>query len=126
MWGPSTVVSRIGLVFPGGAAGRSFLAMVAGSMFLALRCSRVAHLTDRPLETKLMAYATLVSCVTYFVTGLGTDRFLCESFRWVMALPLCLHRVVVGELRARADVPALATKAILDDGMTGFEGLQGV
>ena len=106
--------------------GLVFLAMVAGSIFLALRCSRVAHLTDYPLETKLMAYATLVSCVTYFVTGLGTDRFLCESFWWVLALPLCLHRVVVGELRAHADVPALATRPILDDEIAGFEGLQGV
>jgi hypothetical protein len=35
--------------------------------------------------------------VTYFVTALGTQRFYCESFWWVLAFPLCLHRLVERE-----------------------------
>ncbi len=88
--------------------GVIFLLLVAGSLSYAYRSSRLAHLTGQPLETRLIAYAFIVSGVTYFVTGLGTDRFQCESYWWVLALPLCLYRSVLHELRVSEEVPALA------------------
>lgn len=81
--------------------GTVFLFIVLASLRYTFLCSRLADRSDDPLETKLFAYGMLVSCVTYFVTGLGTERFQCESFWWVMVLPLCLYRVVRMEIRAR-------------------------
>ena len=91
--------------------GLLFLALCLGSVRLLFRCSKLAALTDNPLETKLMAYGLLVSLVTYFVAGLGTERFSCESFWWILVLPLCLHRMVTREAAARAEVPELAQAA---------------
>lgn len=90
--------------------GCIFLSMVAASAWLAYRSSRLAHRTPYPLETKIMAYGVFVSVVTYFVTALGTQRLYTESFWWIMALPLCLHRSVMREIEAqRAGMePALA------------------
>ena len=54
--------------------------------------------------------------VTYFVTSLGTQRFYCESFWWVLVLPLALHRLVVAEIRAKAEEHELAEKrAVMPD-----------
>ncbi|MGB0717584.1 MAG: O-antigen ligase family protein [Phycisphaerae bacterium] len=81
--------------------GVIFLLMVLGSLRYTFLCRRLADRTDDPLETKYYSYGMLVSCVTYFITGLGTERFQCESFWWVMVLPLCLYRVVRQEVRER-------------------------
>jgi O-antigen ligase len=104
--------------------GLVFLALFAGSLWLAYRCSRLAYLTDHPLETKLTAYGMIVSCITYFVTGLGTERFMCESFWWVLVLPLCLHRVVLHEAREHQEIPALVAQADLEDGVVVCGDLQ--
>ncbi len=87
--------------------GIIFLLMVLGALHYVRRCKRLADQTEHPLETKLFAYAFLVSLVTYFVAGMGTERFYCESFWWVMVLPLCLFRLVTGEVaeKATADEP---------------------
>ena len=77
------------------------------SVRLLFRCTRLAHLTEHPLETQLIAYGLLVSMVSYFIAGLGTERFSCESFWWVMVFPLCLYRVVTREVTSRAEAPAL-------------------
>jgi O-antigen ligase len=103
----SLVVCFVELGIQGGIV---FLAMVCGSMYLLYRCSKLAPQTDYPLETKIYAYGFLISFVTYFVTALGTQRFYCESFWWVMSLPLCLHRVVQREVAAREVVPALCDR----------------
>ena len=88
-------------------------------IFLSLRylylSTRLADRTDRPIETKLMAYGLLVSFVTYVVTGLGTERFYCESYWWVLVLPLCLYRVVLREARAAAEVPELLESPVEAD-----------
>ena len=77
--------------------GIIFLLLVAGSLrYVYLSYSR-AHASNAPLETQLLAYGFLISLVTYLVTSLGTQRFYCESFWWVLAFPLCLHRVVARE-----------------------------
>jgi hypothetical protein len=88
--------------------GILFLLMVAGSVLLIFRSTRLADDTDHPVETKLLAYGLLVAFVTYCVTGLGTERFYCESFWWILVLPLCLYRVVLGEITANVEVPELA------------------
>lgn len=91
------------LGIPGGLL---FIAILMESLRLLYQCMRLAPFSDRPLETRLMAYGMMVAIVTYFVAGLGTERFSCESFWWVLAFPLCLQRVILGEMRAH--VPALA------------------
>lgn len=86
--------------------GVVFLMMVCGSVYLLYRSSRLAHLTRYPIETKIYAYGFFISFTIYFVTALGTQRFYCESFWWVLSLPLCLHRVVQREA-ASAWLPEL-------------------
>ena len=94
--------------------GFVYLGLVGGAFWFTLRSSRMAERTEKPMETKLIAYGFMVSCVTYVVTGLGTDRFQCESYWWSLALPLCLHRMVLREAEAPAEEPALATSTSLD------------
>jgi hypothetical protein len=88
--------------------GIVFLCLVAGSVALLYQCVRRADLSSEPLETRLLAYGFFVSMVTYIVTALGTQRFYCESFWWVLSLPLCLHRAVVREINETVIVPQLA------------------
>ena len=77
--------------------GMIFLAMALTSLWYLYESSRIAEATDHPLETKFLAYGLLVAFVTYFVTGLGTERFYCESYWWIFALPLCLYRTALAE-----------------------------
>lgn len=84
--------------------GLIFVLMVLGCIRSLRLSTRLADGTDHPLETRLFAYAFLVSFVTYFVTGLGTERFYCESFWWILVLPLCLFRVVTREFSANVEV----------------------
>ena len=101
----SLIVCFVELGVQGGIV---FLMLVAGSVVMLYRTTRLADQSDDPLETKLIAYGMLVSLVTYFITSLGTQRFYCESFWWVLVLPLALHRLVVAEIRAKAEEPELA------------------
>ncbi len=78
--------------------GLLFLGLVGLSLLYVYESYRLADTTRQPLETKFLAHGLLVACVTYFVTGLGTERFYCESFWWVLALPVCLHRLAVNEI----------------------------
>lgn len=96
--------------------GAIFFALVAGSLFLLYRSARLAHLTTAPLETKLMAYGMLTALVTYFIAALGTERFSCESFWWVLVFPLCLHRVVAREVRASAKATATQPRLTAPEG----------
>ena len=48
--------------------------------------------------------------MTYFVTSLGTQRFYCESYWWVLVLPLALYRIVRVEAEQR--VREMAPEAI--------------
>ncbi|MCH7839926.1 MAG: O-antigen ligase family protein [Planctomycetes bacterium] len=102
----SLVVCFVELGVQGGVL---FLLMVGGSLWFLRRSSRRAHLTADPVETKILAYGLFISFVTYFITALGTQRFYCESFWWVLVLPLCLHRMVTREIetRDRAGYPML-------------------
>ncbi|MEK6676428.1 MAG: O-antigen ligase family protein [Planctomycetota bacterium] len=77
--------------------GLLFLTMFGLSLKYLFQCYRLAPFSRNPQETVLMAYGLLVSCVTYFVTGLGTERFYCESFWWVLVLPVSLYRIVTAE-----------------------------
>jgi len=86
--------------------GLLFLALTMGSLSYAYRCSRMADQCDFPTETKMTAYGMMVACVTFFVSGLGTERFFCESYWWVLVLPLCLYRIVTREVRQRSAAPA--------------------
>lgn len=83
--------------------GILYLSMIGGSFWFLRRSSMLAHLSDEPVETKIIAYGFFVSLVTYLVTALGTQRFYCESLWWVLVLPLCLFRVVNGEVADRED-----------------------
>ena len=99
----SLVVCFVELGIQGGAV---FVSLFLGSLFLIYRCTKLASGTREPLETKMLAYGMLISLVTYSVTALGTQRFYCESFWWVMILPLSLHRLCVVERAASVRVPA--------------------
>ncbi|RME39621.1 MAG: hypothetical protein D6788_05065 [Planctomycetota bacterium] len=92
--------------------GVLFLGLVALSFWYLYRCVRLAAHSRRPVETSLIAYGCLVSAVTYFITGLGTERFYCESFWWVLTLPLCLYRTVLSEMPAEEEtfVPVEGTQ----------------
>jgi len=90
----------------GVVGGAVFLTLLAGSLYLLYRAARLAHLSERPLETSLLAYGMLVSLVVYFVAALGTERFSCESFWWVLVFPLCLYRVTTREAFGFAEAPA--------------------
>ncbi len=83
--------------------GLLFLALVAGSLRYLHRSYRLAPATPFPLETQYLAYGLLISQSTYFVTALGTQRFYCESFWWIMMFPLCLYRAVSREVECSAE-----------------------
>ncbi|UCC30334.1 MAG: O-antigen ligase family protein [Phycisphaerales bacterium] len=104
--------------------GIVFLLMVAGSLRFLFLSTRLADGTNHPTQTKLLAYGFLVAFVTYFVTGLGTERFYCESYWWILVLPLCLYRVVVREATADVEVPKLAEIPYLGKKDAVFGGLQ--
>lgn len=101
----SFVVCFVELGFQGGVV---FLGLIVGSIVLIYRTARAADDCDDPLATKMLAYGLLISLVTYSVTALGTQRFYCESYWWVMVLPLALYRFVRVEVQDRA--AALACK----------------
>ncbi len=105
--------------------GVVFLLMVIGSLEMLRRSAMLAEATENPVETKLIAYGLLTAFITYFVTGLGTERFYCESFWWVLAMPLCLHRLVVREVAASVPVPELIDrKSILEEDFVSWGRLR--
>lgn len=100
----SLIVCFVELGLQGGLV---FLGLLVGSVVLIYRSAKTAEDSEDPLGTKMLAYGLLVSLVTYSVTALGTQRFYCESFWWVMVLPLALYRVVRVEAQDRALAPAI-------------------
>ncbi len=104
--------------------GILFLLIMAESVRLLLRSARKAHLSDDPLETKLICYGLLVSLVTYVVAGLGTERILCESHWWVLVFPLCLYRVVTGEATHHVEAPEQINRTSASEDF-GFDGRVG-
>lgn len=90
--------------------GLVYLVLVIGALrYLYMSC-RLSQQTANGQETRYLAYGMLVSLVTYSVIGLGTQRFYCESYWWVLTLPLCLYRSVLVE--ARSPQPALALRPV--------------
>jgi len=96
--------------------GLVFSLMAMGSVWLLHRSSKLAERCDEPLETQFMFYGLLISLVTYLVTALGTQRFYCESFWWILGLPLSLYRAVLSEVDARAIVEAPAVRSVVAEG----------
>ncbi len=95
-----------------------FLSMVMGSFWYLWRSYHLADRTHFPVETKLIAYGMLISLVTYTVAGLGTERFYCESFWWILVLPLCLYRTTAREVAfacADDELELLNSENQLDD-----------
>jgi len=88
--------------------GLLFLVLLAESFRLIFRCYRISSQSKEDVKSKLLVYGMLVSLVSYFVSGLGTERFSCESFWWILVLPLCVHRIIMREMAATAEMPALA------------------
>jgi len=91
--------------------GVLFLLILAGSVRLLQKSKRLAYRTDQPGETLIFSYALFVAVITYVVTALGTQRLYCESFWWVLALPLCLYRSAAREVFRPAEVPLLVEQA---------------
>lgn len=117
----SLVVCFVELGIHGGII---FLTMAAGSMFLLYKSVKLASRTHDPIGTKIYAYGFIVSFITYFVTALGTQRFYCESFWWVMSLPLCLHRVVRREVEEREVIPELCRHPATFSESASYEQLE--
>lgn len=90
--------------------GILFLSLVGASFWYLRRVSKLAKWSADPHDTQMLAYGLLISGVTYFITALGTQRFYCESFWWVFALPVALYRAVRFEVEvgAWASVEAVA------------------
>jgi O-antigen ligase len=100
------LVCFVELGVPGGMI---FLMMTGLGLMNLRRAARLAGRTSAPLENRLIVYGALVSFVTYYVTGLGTERFYCESFWWVFALPNWLVRTFTNEVAE--ELPELARDA---------------
>lgn len=97
----SLIVSFTELGIQGGVL---FLTLAAMSLWYLKRAARLAPLSDNPHDTQMFAYGLLISMVTYFITALGTQRFYCESFWWVFALPISLYRAVRAEIEVSASM----------------------
>lgn len=92
----SLVVCFVELGIQGGLV---FGMLLCGSLYLLYQCMRLADQSADPLETRMIAYGFLISLATYMVTAMGTQRFYCESFWWILSFPVILHRIVVHEAR---------------------------
>ncbi len=101
--------------------GTIFALMIVGALRLLQMSAKRAKETQDPVETKMLVYGSLVSFITYFITGLGTERFYCESFWWILILPLCLHRMVLREAREHAHAVQLRSSPCVDE-THGFTG----
>jgi hypothetical protein len=116
------ILCFVELGLPGGMV---YVLMTIGGLVKLRRCARLAHLTQAPLETRLLIYGSLVSFVTYYVASLGTERLYCESFWWVLAMPQWLERMVQYEVEARTIVPDLARTRPLAGAVVGARTLRG-
>ena len=87
--------------------GVLFLLIMAGAVRNLQSAKRLARDCEYPTETIILSYALFASFVTYAVTALGTQRLYCESFWWVMALPLCLLRATAREAYRTDEEPLL-------------------
>jgi len=105
--------------------GIVYILMTIGALLKLRRCSRLAHLTRAPLETRVLIYGSLVAFVTYYVASLGTERLYCESFWWVFAMPQWLERMVQQEIQDRTLVPELARTRPLAGAVIGARTLRG-
>lgn len=98
----------IAFVELGMQGGVIFLGMTMLSMLAIVRSFRLAPRSADPLESRLMIYGAAVAYVTYFVTGLATERLYCESFWWIFAMPIWIERMLKREAEER--LPALAVR----------------
>lgn len=87
--------------------GIILLLMIGGAIWMLYRASDRARRSKEPFETNIYAYAFFISLIVYMVTGLGTERFYCESFWWIMTLPACLYRTVMNDVVVEETVPDL-------------------
>jgi hypothetical protein len=108
----------------GAHGGILYLLMVAGSLRFIHRSYKLAWASKAPLETQMLAYGLLISLLTYFVTALGTQRFYCESFWWVLIFPLCLYRVTSQEAEVCAEAPLRVMETAAADEPAQALGLQ--
>lgn len=106
----SLIVSFTELGVHGGVL---FLVLVAMSLWYLKRAYKLSKWSDNPHDTQMFAYGLLISMVTYFITALGTQRFYCESFWWVFALPISLYRAVRSEIEDAP--PAELVAEMVDD-----------
>jgi O-antigen ligase len=85
-----------------------FVALLALSLLKTRACIKLAGNSDDPRESRLFAYGCLLAMVVYLVASAFTDRLYTESFWWIVALPVCLERALLLEVRARqlANQPA--------------------
>jgi len=103
--------------------GLAFLLVIFESFRLLFRIRKLCELTDEPLETRIIIYGLMVSLVTYLVSGMGTERFSCESFWWTLVLPLCVYRTVVQEVWVRTHADAMEPEPALWSSAVSWEGL---
>lgn len=90
-----------------------FVALIALSLRQLRLTHRLADRSDDPAATRMLVYGFLTSLVVYLVASLFTDRFYTESFWWVLALPVCLHRAVFREVMVDQTAPEFLT--LLDE-----------
>jgi putative inorganic carbon (HCO3(-)) transporter len=86
-----------------------FLGLVALSFRQLAAVHRMADRSDDPPATRMLVYGALISLVVYLVASMFTDRLYTESYWWILALPVCLHRAVAREVAAGQTEPDFLT-----------------
>ncbi len=92
-----------------------FLGMMVLTAYSLWRAFRLARHSADPIESQLSVYCATVAVVTYFVTGFGTERLYCESYWWVMAIPMWIEQMVRREAAERVPELALRERPMLDE-----------
>lgn len=75
-----------------------FLVIIAMSIRAAWLAVRRADQTHDPAWTRFTGYGLILAIVIGLGAQMFTERLYTEAFWWILALPTCLHRVVVREM----------------------------
>jgi O-antigen ligase len=86
-----------------------FLALIAGSILSLRRLLREARLLYKPDRefVTYMSYGVIVSLTTLLACGMTVTLVYTEFVWWILALPMCIQRVVINLSEDRAASPTI-------------------
>jgi O-antigen ligase len=85
-----------------------FLALLIGTFAQIRRLKQMIGARPHLGRLRLDLFALELSIVMFLVGGMTVSRFNCEMFWCLLAMPICLERVIVNDLRRTADAPERA------------------